>query len=65
MPVKPQPNIIFVSLTDWMDEQQDVPDESLEPEAVLRAKSELLADFLGCDVDSAERLILERITSLD
>ena len=49
-----------------------VPDEHIEeqadwtstPEAVLRAKSELLAEFLGCEVHDAERLLLDRITDI-
>lgn len=34
------------------------------PEAILRAKSELLAEFLGCDVHDAERLLLDRVTDI-
>lgn len=64
MSIKRQP-IVLVSIEYWEDQNIEVPDTTFEPEAVLRAKSELLADFLGCDVDSAERLILGRITSLD
>lgn len=62
--IKRQPFITmrveFVS----MDEVEDSADEQYEPYAMLRAKSELLADFLGCTADQAERLILERITEV-
>lgn len=47
-----------------IDFVQDEPSWDTEPEHVLRAKAELLAEFLGCDVDSAERVILDRITDL-
>lgn len=62
--IKRQPAITmrveFVSY----NEIEDGPDETYEPYTVLRAKSELLADFLGCTADQAERLILERITEV-
>ena len=62
--IKRQPAITmrveFVSY----DEIEDGPDETYEPYAVLRAKAELLGDFLGCTADQAERLILERITEV-
>lgn len=47
-----------------IDDAHDIPDETYEPYAVLRAKSQLLAEFLGCTEDEAERVILERVTSL-
>ena len=45
-------------------ENEDVADWATTPEAILRAKSELLAEFLGCEVDDAERLLLDRITHI-
>lgn len=39
----------------------EVPDESLEPTAVLRAKAERLGEYLGITADDAERLIFERL----
>lgn len=45
-------------------ENEDVADWTTTPEAILRAKSELLAEFLGCEVDDAERLLLDRITHI-
>ena len=48
------------SLTTWEEEQRDVPDSSLDPYAVLRAKTVGLADLLGCTEAEAERLILNR-----
>jgi hypothetical protein len=45
-------------------EIEDEPDFSFTPEAVLRAKSELLAEFLGCEVHDAERLLLDRVTDI-
>jgi hypothetical protein len=45
-------------------EVEDEPDFSFTPEAVLRAKSELLAEFLGCEVHDAERLLLDRVTDI-
>lgn len=62
--IKRQPTIhMRVEFVSY-DELEDGPDETYEPYAVLRAKSELLADFLGCSADQAERLILERITEV-
>ena len=62
--IKRQPFITirveFVS----MDEIEDSADEQYEPYAMLRAKAELLGDFLGCTADQAERLILKRITEV-
>jgi hypothetical protein len=46
------------------DEVEDGADWTSTPEAVLRAKSELLADFLGCEVHDAERLLLDCITDI-
>jgi hypothetical protein len=44
--------------------EADELDYSTTPEAVLRAKSEMLAEFLGCEVHDAERLLLDRITDI-
>jgi hypothetical protein len=55
-----QPSYIYIEF----GEVDDDLDFASTPEAVLRAKSELLADFLGCDVDSAERLLLDRVTDI-
>jgi hypothetical protein len=54
--IKKQINIIL--------EVEDEPDYTYTPEAVLRAKSELLAEFLGCEVHDAERLLLDRVTDI-
>ena len=58
--IKRQRAYAFVEL----DLDDDTPDFSTTPEAVLRAKSELLAEFLGCEVHDAERLLLDRITDI-
>ena len=47
-----------------IDQVEDYGDESFGPEAMLRAKAELLADYLGCTEDEAERLILNRVTDI-
>lgn len=47
-----------------INEVEDYGDESFGPEAMLRAKAELLADYLGCTEDEAERLILNRVTDI-
>lgn len=62
MSIKRQPTTRVIEV--HIHEYEDFTDYSTEPEAVLRAKAELLAEFLGCDVDSAERLILERVTDI-
>ena len=52
--------IVIVSFEDLDDNelrQLTAPD----PYAVLRAKTEHLADLLGCTEQQAERLILDRI----
>ena len=54
--------IIFVSYDDL---EKNLIDERSDPYAILRAKSELLAEFLGCTDDEAEAIILERVTQLD
>lgn len=54
--------IIIESVNNF--ENEDVADWTTTPEAILRAKSELLAEFLGCEVDDAERLLLDRITHI-
>ena len=46
------------------DPSEEIADWTTTPEAILRAKSELLAEFLGCEVDDAERLLLDRITHI-
>jgi hypothetical protein len=50
---------------EFIHDEEDMEDYSTTPEATLRAKSELLAEFLGCEVDDAERLILDRVTNVD
>lgn len=50
--------IVFVSINEVSD---DVVDESSDPYAVLRAKTEHLAELLGCTEAEAERLVLDRI----
>lgn len=54
--------VIIESINNF--ENEDVADWTTTPEAILRAKSELLAEFLGCEVDDAERLLLDRITHI-
>lgn len=48
-----------VSITDI----EDTADETYEPYAVLRAKTERIAELLGCDESVAERIVLDRIDS--
>lgn len=48
-----------VSITDI----EDAADETYEPYAVLRAKTERIAELLGCDESIAERIVLDRIDS--
>lgn len=52
----------FTSIS--ISDVEDFGDESFGPEAMLRAKAELLADYLGCTEDEAERLILDRVTDI-
>lgn len=52
----------FTSIS--ISDVEDYGDESFGPEAMLRAKAELLADYLGCTEDEAERLILNRVTDI-
>lgn len=47
-----------------LDDARELADETYEPYAVLRAKSEMLAEFLGCTDDEAERLILDRVCNI-
>lgn len=54
---------IIVEVNNHIVEDEEL-DWSTTPEAILRAKSELLAEFLGCDVHDAERLLLDRITDI-
>ena len=61
--IKRQPSRIVIEFVD-SDQVEDGLDWTTTPEAVLRAKSELLADFLGCDVHDAERLLLDRVTDI-
>ena len=44
-----------------VEDIDDVGDETFEPYAVLRAKTEHLAELLGCDEATAERLLLDRL----
>ncbi len=53
--------IVEIVSDEHIEEQADW---TSTPEAVLRAKSELLAEFLGCEVHDAERLLLDRITDI-
>ena len=46
-----------ISITDV----EDTADETYEPYAVLRAKTEHLADLLGCSEAEAERILLDRL----
>ena len=53
--------IVEIVSDEHIEEQADW---TSTPEAVLRAKSELLAEFLGCEVHDAERLLLDRVTDI-
>ena len=55
--------IVVIKHVPILDEDVDANsvDERSDPYAVLRAKSELLAEFLGCTEDEAERVILNRV----
>lgn len=44
-----------------IEDIEDTADETWEPYAVLRAKTEHLAELLGCDEATAERILLERL----
>ncbi len=44
-----------------IDDIEDTADTTWEPYAVLRAKTEHLADLLGCDEATAERILLDRL----
>ena len=48
-----------ISLTSFDGETRDIVDDN-DPEAVLIRKVEGLAQLLGCSVQHAQRLILER-----
>ena len=52
----------FTSIS--ISDVEDFGDESFGPEAMLRAKAELLADYLGCTADEAEGLIFNRVTDI-
>lgn len=43
------------------DDIEETADETWEPYAVLRAKTQHLAELLGCDEAQAERILLERL----
>ena len=43
------------------DDVEDTADETWEPYAVLRAKTQHLAELLGCDEAEAERILLDRL----
>jgi hypothetical protein len=40
---------------------EDVADSTFEPYAVLRAKTQHLAELLDCDEATAERILLDRL----
>ena len=44
-----------------IEDIEDTADTTWEPYAVLRAKTEHLADLLGCDEATAERILLDRL----
>lgn len=46
-----------------INEVEDTPDETWEPYAMLRAKTEHLAELLGCDEATAERILLDRLAA--
>lgn len=54
---------ITIEITN-LHENEDVADWTTAPEVLLREKAELLAEFLGCDVDDAERIILNRVCAI-
>ena len=55
--------IVVIKYVPILDEDVDANsvNERSDPYAVLRAKCELLAEFLGCTEDVAERVILNRV----
>lgn len=44
-----------------IEDVEDTADTTWEPYAVLRAKTEHLAELLGCDEAQAERILLDRL----
>ena len=44
-----------------IEDIEDTADTTWEPYAVLRAKTEHLAELLGCDEAQAERILLNRL----
>lgn len=46
-----------------LDDIEHVGDETWEPYAVLRAKTQHLAELLDCDEATAERILLARLGS--
>ena len=44
-----------------IEDIEDTADTTWEPYAVLRAKTEDLAELLGCDEAQAERILLDRL----
>lgn len=44
-----------------IEDIEDTADTTWEPYAVLRAKTEHLAELLGCDEATAERILLDRL----
>ncbi len=44
-----------------IEDIEDTADYTFEPYAVLRAKTQHLAELLGCDETTAERLLLDRL----
>ncbi len=44
-----------------IEDIEDTADTTWEPYAVLRAKTEHLAELLGCDEAQAERILLDRL----
>lgn len=47
-----------------IEDIEDTADYTFEPYAVLRAKTQHLAELLGCDETTAERLLLDRLGTL-
>lgn len=44
-----------------IDDIEDTADTTWEPYAVLRAKTQHLAELLDCDEATAERILLDRL----
>ena len=44
-----------------IEDIEDTADTTWEPYPVLRAKTEHLAELLGCDEAQAERILLDRL----